>query len=233
VLADPSVEDLAKLAAFAERHAVQIYLQTGGIASVRPLREGYAALNYAIESGPVRVEFGPMDFVQVNRAINTAMVQMAMDQLAPSASDRVLDLFCGVGNFTLPLARRGAAVTGVEGDPALVERARANALHNSLANAEFVMANLFEPAGFGTWAERRYDLVLIDPPRAGASQVLGHMSHWCPRRLVYISCHAGSLARDAGILVETQGFKLTAAGVMDMFPQTTHVESIAVFDSRT
>jgi 23S rRNA (uracil1939-C5)-methyltransferase len=143
----------------------------------------------------------------------------------------VLDLFCGLGNFTLPLARRAQRAVGVEGDSALVLKARANAARNAVGNTAFFMENLFEPAQFGPWATERYDLVLLDPPRAGAAAVLARMAHWRPRRVVYISCHPGSLARDAGILVHTQGFKLTCAGVMDMFPHTTHVESIAVFDA--
>jgi 23S rRNA (uracil1939-C5)-methyltransferase len=119
---------------------------------------------------------------------------------------------------------------GVEGDAGLVDKARGNALRNGIANAQFATANLFEPEGFGPWAQQRYDLVLLDPPRAGAAQVLPLMSRWQPRRVVYISCHPGSLARDAGILVRDLGFTLTDAGVMDMFPHTTHVESIAVFE---
>ncbi len=231
MLAAPSPEDLEKLGEFGRLHAVQIFLQSGGIDSVRPLESGHAPLTYAIEPAGVVIEFGPMDFVQVNAAVNAAMVGAALDQLAPEAADRVLDLFSGVGNLTLPLARRALHVTGVEGDAALVARARANALRNGLANATFETANLFEPAGFGAWAAERYDLLLIDPPRAGARELLGHMSQWKPRRVVYISCHPGSLARDAGILAETHGLKLIAAGVMDMFPHTTHVESIAVFEA--
>jgi 23S rRNA (uracil1939-C5)-methyltransferase len=143
----------------------------------------------------------------------------------------VLDLFCGLGNFTLPLARRAQRVVGVEGDAALVAKAQGNAARNGVGNAAFFRENLFEPAQFGPWANERYDLVLLDPPRAGASALLGRMAQWRPRRVVYISCHPGSLARDAEILVYGQGFTLTRAGVMDMFPHTTHVESIAVFEA--
>jgi 23S rRNA (uracil1939-C5)-methyltransferase len=125
---------------------------------------------------------------------------------------------------------RAAKVLGVEGDAALVAKARANAVRNGIANAAFHVANLFEPQGLGTWADEPYDLVLLDPPRVGASEIMVRMAHWRPRRVVYISCHPGSLARDAAILVEDQGFKLVGAGVMDMFPHTTHVESIAVFE---
>jgi 23S rRNA (uracil1939-C5)-methyltransferase len=230
VMAAPSPDDLCKLEAFGGKHGVQIYLQSGGIDTVRPLRDGYPPLEYSVDMNRVTLEFGPLDFIQVNREINVSMVAAAVELLQPTAADAVLDLFCGLGNFTLSLGRRAARVVGVEGDAALVDKARANALRNGLGNADFHVDNLFEPARVGSWAQNPYDLVLLDPPRAGASEILERMPHWRPRRLVYISCHPGSLARDAGILVEGQGYRLTGAGVMDMFPHTTHVESIAVFE---
>ena len=119
---------------------------------------------------------------------------------------------------------------GVEGDAGLIDGARANAVANRIGNAQFAVDNLFEPAGWGPWSRATYQCVLLDPPRAGAAEAMLHMSQWAPRRIVYISCHTGSLARDAGILTERQGYRLVAAGVMDMFPQTTHVESIAIFE---
>jgi 23S rRNA (uracil1939-C5)-methyltransferase len=228
VLAAPTAEDLAKLEAFAAVHGVQIFLQSGGLSSIAPLRPGYPPLTYAV--GRHSIEFGPLDFIQVNREINNSMVNAAVELLQPTAADTVLDLFCGVGNFTLGLAARAARVVGVEGDATLVAKARANALRNGLGNAEFHAANLSDPAHLGAWSQNAYDLVLLDPPRAGAAEILERMPRWQPRRLVYISCHPGSLARDAGILVEGQGFQLVGAGVMDMFPHTTHVESIAVFE---
>jgi len=194
------------------------------------VRPDYPPLNYAVDGGNVVIEFGAVDFIQVNRDINASMVDAAMTLLRPEAGDGVLDLFCGLGNFTLPLARRARQVLGVEGDASLVSKAVANAARNGIANAQFAVQNLFEPLQFGAWANERYDLVLLDPPRAGAAELLPRMGQWNPRRVVYISCHPGSLARDAGILVG-QGFTLTAAGVMDMFPHTTHVESIAVFET--
>jgi 23S rRNA (uracil1939-C5)-methyltransferase len=231
VMQTPSTEDLEKLAAFGTQRGMQIFLQPAGLDSVRPLRDDYPPLSYAVDGGEVTLEFGPVDFVQVNRAINVAMIETAMDLLQPDQSDRILDLFCGLGNFTLPLARRAAHVMGVEGDAALIAKARANALRNEISNADFAVENLFEPAKFGSWGQGRYDRVLLDPPRAGAIELLALMPTWRPRRVVYISCHPGSLARDAGILVNEQGFTLRAAGVMDMFPHTTHVESIAVFEA--
>jgi 23S rRNA (uracil1939-C5)-methyltransferase len=231
VLEAPGPEDTAKIAAFGATQGVQIFLQTGGLDTVRPLHAHYPPLTYAVDAGRVAIEFGPVDFIQINREINVSMVTAALELLMPTGKDTVLDLFCGLGNFTLPLAHRAQRVVGVEGDAALVAKAGSNAVRNGVGNAAFVKDNLFEPAQFGPWANERYDLVLLDPPRAGASALLPRMAHWRPRRVVYISCHPGSLARDAETLVHTQGFKLTCAGVMDMFPQTTHVESIAVFEA--
>jgi 23S rRNA (uracil1939-C5)-methyltransferase len=231
VMREPSAEDLEKIARFGVERNVQIFLQPGGLDTVRPLRPGYPPLLYSIDGGRIALEFGPIDFIQVNGVINAHMVEAALRYLAPTAEDRVLDLFCGLGNFTLPLARRSGHVLGVEGDQALVNKARANALRNGIGNAEFAVENLFEPKGFGEWAKQRYSLVLLDPPRAGAAELLPGVAHWRPRRVVYISCHPGSLARDAGTLVHDLGYTLMAAGVMDMFPHTTHVESIAVFEA--
>jgi len=226
----PSADDLCKLAQFGERHGVQIYLQSGGLETIRPLSTPDSPLAYTIDDGRITLEFGPADFIQINREVNAAMVAAAMDLLQPGPTDRVLDLFCGLGNFTLPLGRRALSVVGVEGDGGLVSRARSNAVRNGIANADFFVDNLFEPARFARWAASAYDLVLLDPPRAGAVAIMERMAQWRPRRVVYISCHPGSLARDAGVLVRNHGFQLIGAGVMDMFPHTTHVESIAVFE---
>ncbi|MDP9084156.1 MAG: 23S rRNA (uracil(1939)-C(5))-methyltransferase RlmD [Pseudomonadota bacterium] len=224
-------EDIEKIAVFGAAHGVQIFLQSGGLDTVRPLRADYPPLSYAVDEGRVVVEFGPVDFMQINRDINVAMVSAAVGLLEPRPQDGVLDLFCGLGNFTLPLARRTRQVVGIEGDATLIAKARGNAVRNNLGNAAFFAENLFEPAKFGEWANQHYDLVLLDPPRAGACELLGRLKQWRPRRVVYISCHPGSLARDADILVHGQGYELTSAGVMDMFPHTTHVESIAVFEA--
>jgi 23S rRNA (uracil1939-C5)-methyltransferase len=232
VLEFPGAADLQKLAFFGEQRGLQIFLQPGGLDTVRPLRDDYPPLSYAVDGGSVVIEFGPVDFIQVNRDINSFMVDAAMKLLQPQPNDVALDLFCGLGNFTLPLARRARQVMGVEGDASLVSKARGNASRNGIANAGFAVANLFEPKSFGDWSNEHYDLVLLDPPRAGAAELLTCMSRWNPRRVVYISCHPGSLARDAQILIADHGFALSAAGVMDMFPHTTHVESIAVFERR-
>jgi 23S rRNA (uracil1939-C5)-methyltransferase len=230
VMVPPSAADLEKIADFGRAKGVQVFLQSGGLDTVRPLHEGYPPLSYRVDGGHVNIEFGPVDFIQVNREINAALVDAALRLLEPQPQDVVLDLFCGLGNFTLPLARRAQRVLGVEGDQALVAKARGNAARNAICNAEFTLENLFEPAQFGSWSKQHHDLVLLDPPRAGAVELLPWIARWQPRRVVYISCHPGSLARDAGILVKDFGFRLTEAGVMDMFPQTTHVESIAVFE---
>jgi 23S rRNA (uracil1939-C5)-methyltransferase len=229
VLESPSAADLEKIAAFGAARGLQIFLQPGGLNTVRPIRDDYPPLTYSVDDGRVEIEFGPVDFIQVNREINSSMVEAAMRHLQPRAEDSALDLFCGLGNFTLPLARRVRRVMGVEGDEALVSKARLNASRNGLGNASFAVENLFEPEALGAWANERYDLVLLDPQRAGAAEIMSRMARWDPRRVVYISCHPGSLARDAGILT-TLGFRLSEAGVMDMFPHTTHVESIAVFE---
>jgi 23S rRNA (uracil1939-C5)-methyltransferase len=230
VLEPPGAADIEKLREFGVAQGVQIFLQTGGLETVRPLEPGYAPLSYAVDGGQVVIEFGPVDFIQVNREVNASMVAAAMEALGAAGTDTVLDLFCGLGNFTLPLGRRAGRVVGVEGDAALVGKAVANAARNGVGNTAFLVENLFEPTQFGPWADARYDLVLLDPPRAGAAALLARMAHWRPRRVVYISCHPGSLSRDAEILVHGQGFRLACAGVMDMFPHTTHVESMAVFE---
>jgi len=229
VLEAPEPADVGKIAAFGVAHGLQIFLQTGGLDTVRALDPRCPPLSYTLEDGVV-IEFGPADFIQINRMVNASMVSAALGALQPGPEDSVLDLFCGLGNFSLSLARRARQVAAVEGDAALVAKAAANGARNGIGNATFFGENLFEPAKFGPWDRERYDLVLLDPPRAGAAALLARMAHWQPRRVVYISCHPGSLARDAEILVHGQGFKLAGAGVMDMFPHTTHVESMAVFE---
>jgi 23S rRNA (uracil1939-C5)-methyltransferase len=230
VLEDPSAEDLARLREFEARHGVSLYLQRGGLETVRPLTPPAPVLRYGLEGLDAGIEFAPTDFVQVNAELNRAMVGQAVGLLAPDAEDRVLDLFCGLGNFSLPLARKAGRVTGVEGDAALVARARENAARNGISNAEFHAADLAAPSQAGAWAGAAYDLVLLDPPRAGAREILPVAAASRPRRIVYVSCQPGSFARDAGILCSELGYRLAAAGIMDMFPHTAHVESIALFE---
>ncbi len=230
VLAMPSAGDLDRLRAFAAGHGVEFWLQSGAAATAAPMDAPGSVLDYRLPEFDVTLEFGPLDFVQVNAELNRRMVGQALALLAPVPGDSVLDLYCGLGNFTLPLARRAAQVLGVEGEGDLVRRARANAERNGIGNARFALADLDRPLDAEPWARMRYDLVLLDPPRAGAGPVLPLIAASGARRVVYISCHPASLARDAGSLVHQHGFRLAAAGVMDMFPHTAHVESLAVFE---
>ncbi|MCC7198312.1 MAG: 23S rRNA (uracil(1939)-C(5))-methyltransferase RlmD [Gammaproteobacteria bacterium] len=230
VLDAPATPDLDLLRDFAKRHGVEFWLQRGGPDTAMPLDPPGASLRYALPEFDLTLDFLPTDFVQVNAPLNERMVTQAVGLLAPGPGERVLDLFCGLGNFALALARRAGTVTGVEGERGLVERARANAVQNGIGNAVFFTSNLFEPDTTARWARGAYDKVLLDPPRAGAREILPLVAASGAVRVVYVSCHPGSLARDAGILVQEHGFRLAAAGVMDLFPHTAHVESIAVFE---
>jgi 23S rRNA (uracil1939-C5)-methyltransferase len=229
VLDPPTDADLEAFRAFRREFDVDVYLQPGGLDTVEPLDGEFLPLHYALPEFGLELGVGPTDFLQVNAVVNRQLVSRAVTLLSADGEARVLDLFCGLGNFTLPLARRAGAVVGVEGDRALVERAERNAVANGIANASFQVADLFgECAGEG-WAAAAYDAVLVDPPRAGARPVLPVVAASGARRVVYVSCNPASLARDAGILVSEYGFRLEGAGVVDMFPHTTHLESIALF----
>lgn len=231
VLDPPGDADLERLRSFAATQAVEFYLQPGGLDSIAPLSAPATPLTYRLPAFDVEIQFEPSDFIQVNADINAKAVSLAVELIEPGPSDAVLDLFCGLGNFTLPLARRAARVTGVEGDAGLVARARANAHRNGIDNADFHVADLMTDPGQAAWAMQDYRRVLLDPPRAGAAGVLPLIGRIRPQRIVYVSCHPASLARDAGVLVNEFGFRLAAAGVMDMFPHTAHVESIALFEA--
>lgn len=230
-----SERDQAALVAFGQQHGFAIYLQPGGTSSVHPLWPEQPRLAFSINSDDARfadveLEFEPLDFVQVNAGMNQLMVARTLQLLDLQPADRVLDLFCGLGNFTLPMARRAAEVVGVEGEHGLVERAAQNAARNGIDNAHFHVANLFEDQRDADWARQDWDKLLLDPPRAGADQLLEYLPRKSTRRVVYVSCHPASLARDAGTLVNRHGFRLVSTGVMDMFPHTSHVESIALFE---
>jgi 23S rRNA (uracil1939-C5)-methyltransferase len=230
VLDPPSEADLGRLREFERTQGVRLYLQPGGPATVAPLTPGREPLRYSLPEFGVTLEFEPSDFIQVNAVLNEAMVGRAVALLDPRPGERVLDLFCGLGNFSLPLSRRGSEVVGVEGDAGLVGRAQRNAARQGIGNVTYVTADLAAPAADAPWAARAYERVLLDPPRAGAREVLPVVAGCGAGRVVYISCHPGSLARDGGILVRDHGFRLVAAGVMDMFPHTAHVEAMAVFE---
>jgi 23S rRNA (uracil1939-C5)-methyltransferase len=232
-LSAPAPADQAQLLAFQAEHGVQILLQPGGVDSLAPLAGAEQAepLAYSLPLFDLSFEFRPTDFVQVNGPMNRELVTRAVELLAPTADERVLDLYCGLGNFTLALARRAREVHGLEGDPALIERARHNAARNRLGNVRFAAANLageLAPQALGLLPH--YDKVLLDPPRVGAREILPTVARLAPRRILYISCHAGSLARDVGILVREFGYALRLAGVLDMFPHTTHFESLVVLE---
>lgn len=234
VLDEPSEADRQVLTAFGKAHDLRIYLQPAGLDSVYLLypQGESSALHYTLDDFGLTVEFEPFDFVQVNAAINRQMVALALDLLQGQPADQVLDLFCGLGNFSLPLATRAGHVLGIEGEASLVARARANAELNGIGNAEFMTADLSKVDGSEAWIRRHWDRVLLDPARAGALEVVRHMRTVGPQRVVYVSCHPGTLARDAGELVHNQGYELHAAGILDMFPHTAHVESIAVFEKK-
>ena len=230
VLDPPSDADLQRMREWEQAHGARLYLQPGGPATVAPLTPGQEPLRYSLPEFDVTLEFEPTDFIQVNGVLNQAMVSRAVGFLDPQPGERVLDLFCGLGNFSLPLARRAGEVLGVEGEAGLVARAVQNAARQGFTDVSYLTADLAAPALDAPWATRKYDRVLLDPPRAGAREVLPVVGASGAGRVVYISCHPGSLARDAGILVRDHGFRLVAAGVMDMFPHTTHVEAMAVFE---
>ena len=230
VMQPPTDEDIEKLRAFGRERQLAFWLQPGGPATAAPIDPMPAPLDYAIPEFDLRMEFQPLDFVQVNAELNQKMIHRAIELLDPTPADRVLDLYCGLGNFTLPIARRAGAVVGVEGDEGLVARARANAERNGLTNVRFAVADLFKPVADELWSREKYDLILLDPPRAGSVEMLPTIAAMKARRIVYVSCHPGSLARDAGLLVREHGYRLVSAGIMNMFPHTAHVESIAVFE---
>ena len=225
-----SEADLERLRQFEADSGLAILLQPGGPATIHALTPPAPELTFAFPDLDLELAFGPSDFIQVNGEMNRSMVARALELLDPQPGDRVLDLFCGLGNFTLPLATRAGAVVGVEGDAELVRKGSENARRNGLENVRFHTADLAADPGAAPWLRGGYDKVLLDPPRSGAEFILEHVAASGARRLVYVSCHPASLARDAGILVQQHGFRLRGAGVMDMFPHTGHVESIALFE---
>ena len=227
-----SPSDEATIKQFADTHQVQFWLQTKGPETVVPFYPLDAPpLTYSLPEFGITMPFAPTEFTQVNSEMNRLMVGRAMRLLAPQPGERIADFFCGLGNFTLPIARCGAQVLGVEGSDALVKRAGQNAGCNGLTdNTEFRAMNLFEMDEAGLVKLGRFDKWLVDPPRDGAIDLMRSITpEVAPRRIVYVSCSPSTLARDAEVLVHEKGYALKAAGVMNMFPHTSHVESIAVF----
>lgn len=231
VLDEPNEDDLKSFENFGIDNEIDIYLQRGGPGTVAPLAsKSVGRLSYRLPAFDVALTFAPTDFVQVNSVINEQLVARVVELLDVSATDRVLDLYCGLGNFSLPLARRAANVLGVEGDAGLVARAAQNARDNDLGNCRFVAADLSEPEW--SFLREEWDLVVMDPSRSGALVPVSQMGRMRPRKIAYVSCHPATLARDAKELVESQGYRLTTAGIADMFPHTHHVEAMALFERR-
>jgi len=187
-------------------------------------------LTYALPDENISFQFHPTDFTQVNAGLNRLMIKQALQLLALEPQDIVLDLFCGLGNFSLPMANHCAKVIGVEGSEAMVLRARMNAELNKITNVEFLAGNLEDASVFANLKSHGFSKILLDPPRTGALEIVKQMNLINPQRIVYVSCNPATLARDADILIHQQGYKLIDAGVMDMFPHTAHVESIALFE---
>ena len=223
-----STNDELILDEYAKKLSITWYLQSGGLETIKPLKHSIQ-LTYALPNHSIEMSFLPNDFTQVNFELNKKMIDLALDLLQLNENDNVIDLFCGLGNFTLPISRYVNSVVGIEGDRGLVERAKANAEANEISNASFYKADLFQDvSGFEWFRGKNYNKALIDPARTGAIEIVELIPKLKVERLVYVSCNPATLARDTAKLVEL-GFTLESAGVMDMFPQTAHVESIALF----
>lgn len=227
-----SERDENLLRTFADRHGIVWYLQPKGPATAYLFHPPQTPpLAYSLPEYGLQLRFSPTEFTQVNHGVNQLLVHRAMALLQPQPGERIADMFCGLGNFTLPIARSGATVVGVEGSKELVERARANAVLNGLENrCEYGVANLFEATPESLAALGRFDKMLIDPPRDGAVELVKALGDDAPKRIVYVSCKPSTLARDAAVLIYEKGYRLKGAGIANMFPHTSHVESIALFE---
>lgn len=221
-----SEADVGLLAEFARDHSVSVLMQDDDSQCMNVERANDVLPQYLL-ANDIRLDFSPGNFIQVNGEINLAMVNQAVDWLAPTPSDKILDLFCGMGNFSLALAKTGAEVIGVEGVPAMVEQAKDNARQNNLTNVEFFHADLSADMSEAPWMQS-VDKLLLDPARAGAFEVLHLLDTMQPKIVVYVSCNPASLSRDASVLFE-KGYSLSRVGLVDMFPQTHHIEAMAMF----
>ncbi|MBN1684588.1 MAG: 23S rRNA (uracil(1939)-C(5))-methyltransferase RlmD [Gammaproteobacteria bacterium] len=231
-LEEISHEDLKKLVAFAEHSGIHLYLQPEGLDSIQKIypKEASDLLKYILPEENIELFFHPTDFTQINHEINQKMVSTVMKLLELEAQDHVLDLFCGLGNFTIPLAKYCADVVGVEGNKKMVDRAKNNAKHNGIHNSCFYVSDLTKNILDQEWANKNYSKIVLDPPRPGALDFINQMQRFSPSKIVYISCNSSTLARDAGVLVHQHGYQLQKIGILDMFPHTSHVETIALFD---
>ncbi len=232
ILDGPNDADKESLKTFADLHRLQFYLQPGGPESAHAFYpENMPGLYYTLPEFNLTLAFHPTEYTQVNHAMNRVLVRCAMQLLDPGPGERIADLFCGLGNFTLPAARSGAVVTGIEGDTELVRRAAENAARNGLSETtDFRVANLFEVTEASLANYGRFDKMLLDPPRDGAMAVAKTLGNGAPSRIVYISCNPATLARDAAVLVHVKSYQLKAAGVINMFPHTSHIESVTLFE---
>lgn len=231
VLEPPTAEDKERMGSFGHQHQMSICLQSKGPDTIVPIDgEPEIIPGYALPAQGVDFKFKPAMFTQVNYEINKKMVTRVIDTFDLNENDRVLDLFCGLGNFTLPMATKAGHVVGIEGDQPLVNHAKENAKRNGIENVEFYATDLTKDVSKLGWAKQKFNKILLDPSRAGAAEILHNIKYWSPQQVIYVSCNPSTLARDAGILVNELGYKLIKAGVMDMFPQTGHVESIALFE---
>ena len=225
--------DLDLMKKFAVEHDVQIYLQPAGLDSIHPLvAEQNGPLTYSLSDRGLEFVFLPTDFTQINYEINNKTVNLAMSLLSPGKNDRILDLFCGLGNFTLALSQHGSQVTAIDADEGLVSRARYNARTNNQSNIDFHVANLGDEDIKDEFIKQAYNKILLDPPRSGAREIISQLDFGPVEKIVYVSCNPATLARDTGILVNEKGYKLVKTGIMDMFPHTTHVESMALYEKQ-
>lgn len=231
-MADLTDEDHATLIGYGKNTGFHIYLQPNQPAKIHKLwpNDGQERLSYTLPDQRLEFLFHPLDFTQINLEMNRLMINQAIALLNLQKDEKVLDLFCGIGNFTLAIARNAAQVTGIEGDNEMVARARDNAKHNGIENAAFDAANLMDVNLSAPWIKLGYDKILLDPPRAGAKEILPLLAEVAAKKIVYVSCNPATLARDAGELVHKYGYQLKQAGVMNMFPHTAHIEAMAVFD---
>ncbi|MES2204956.1 MAG: 23S rRNA (uracil(1939)-C(5))-methyltransferase RlmD [Pseudomonadota bacterium] len=224
-------DDLNHLEVFSQTHNIEIYSHPNSPEKIKKLfpNDGYERLRYLLPKHNLEMRFHPSDFTQVNEEMNQLMMDRALELLNPQSHETILDLFCGIGNFTLAIARYAKHVVGVEGAEAAVDRAKENAIHNNIHNTEFFVADLSKDCSTMPWMNREYDKILLDPSRAGADGILAALPRLNAHTIVYVSCNPATLARDAGILVNQLGYTLESAGIMNMFPHTSHMESIALF----
>lgn len=225
-------EDIAKLCLFGKTHSLHIYLQPNPPQAVHKIwpQDNNEKLSYTLPDYQLELQFHPLAFTQVNSEINPLMIKQAIQLLDPQSNEHILDLFCGLGNFTLPIARYANHVIGVEGNKEMVKNAQENAILNNITNAEFFAANLMKPSENDSWIHKNYNKILLDPPRTGAKEIIPYFSRFNAKKIVYVSCNPATLARDSGELVHQQGYKLKKVGLINMFPHTSHIETIALFE---